>query len=314
MQLHVPARRLFEYIQRHVYTKCKDPRGDLITLPPEIILIIAQYLPGASLVSLSLTCRPYRTLLARAARHIKLEGTEMENFLCQLEKDSTNWYFCYSCVKLHYWNSLWSNQGRYDCWFKMPKCVDDYTGWQPSEHDLHIRYTHARLIMNRHFYGSDHGLPLTTLNYNDRVRRCENGVKHQWSSQARIIQDELFVCKTLRFWHRRDQQMRELLSLFGLRICPHINGFKSDVSWCYTIPELAKALEVLEPCENSFGSCPACLTDYSLSIRWQTGWKQGWLIELTVFQQVGVSEKGQVLCCSAGSAQMAKNVLQREYT
>ncbi|SCO47306.1 uncharacterized protein FFNC_11372 [Fusarium fujikuroi] len=54
--------------------------------------------------------------------------------------------------------------------------------------------------MNRHFNGPTHGLSLDTLNYHGNIHRYNDGGTELWTSIARIIQDELFLQRTLVIW------------------------------------------------------------------------------------------------------------------
>ncbi|KAF5715102.1 hypothetical protein FMUND_7015 [Fusarium mundagurra] len=77
--------------------------------------------------------------------------------------------------------------------------------------------------MNRHFNGPAHGLPLNILNYHGDVFRYKGGTE-QWTSFARVIQDELFVQRTLVIWHPGDLGLQELLDRLYFPICLHISS------------------------------------------------------------------------------------------
>ncbi|KAF5683245.1 hypothetical protein FCIRC_4561 [Fusarium circinatum] len=146
--------------------------------------------------------------------------------------------------------------------------------------------------MNRHFNGPAHGLSLDILNYHGNLFRYKGGTE-QWTSIGRIIQDELFLQRTLVIWFPEYLGVQELLGKFYLPICLHISSnIKRQEdgyvhSGLYTLPELVELSRGFKSCENSLGSCPICFTDYSITIRWETRQKQGWRIEVASYQQLG---------------------------
>nr|CEG03464.1 unnamed protein product [Fusarium acuminatum CS5907] len=236
-----------------------DPRGDLTVLPLEIILEIAQHLPDAALLCLSLTCRPYHSLLSSAARNARPEGADLEDFLLLLEKDSTTLYFCYSCVRLHRWSPRWTNKGRSSRWLHKPSCVQDFmflSTWQPG---LEVYYPYAKLVMNRHFYGTSHGLYLSTLKYHGHTPLPSQGGSSHWTIDAHIINDELFLRKSFKAKFGNDFELRQFLLGEYFILCIHIRGRDDKSMQNYCIPELVNSSD-LKQCANSLGSCPVCLT------------------------------------------------------
>ncbi|KAH6952649.1 hypothetical protein DER45DRAFT_354182 [Fusarium avenaceum] len=262
-----------------------DPRGDLTVLPLDIILEIAQHLPDAGLLCLSLTCRPYHSLLSSAARNARLEGADLEDFLLLLEKDSTTLYFCYSCVRLHRWSPRWTNKSLSRRLLYRSSCVRDfmfYSAWQPG---LTVYHPHVKLVMNRHFYGASHGLSLSTLKYHGHDRLYKQGGSNHWAMDARIINDELFLRRSFKSRFRNDFEQRRYLLQVDFVLCSHIVGGDFKYIQKYCIPELVDSSE-LKQCANSLGSCPVCLTDYSISI-YRQGNGKSWDIEVTGYQQLG---------------------------
>jgi hypothetical protein len=283
-KMMMPFTRLYHSFRRWLLPN-PDPRGDLIVLPLEIILEIAQHLPDAALLCFSLTCRPYHSLLSSAARKARPEGTDLEDFLLLLEKDSTTLYFCYSCLRLHRWSPRWTNKGLSSRWLHRSSCVQDFmfhSTWQPG---LEVHYPHVKLVMNRHFYGTSHGLSLSTLKYCGHTRLYNQGGSSHWAIDARIINDELFLRKSFKVKFRNDFQLRGVLLEEYLKLCIHITGDDWESLQRYCIPELVNSSE-LKPCASSLGSCPVCLTDYSISISRQKDGKL-WDVEVISYQQLG---------------------------
>ncbi|KAF5595575.1 uncharacterized protein FSUBG_9087 [Fusarium subglutinans] len=284
-------RRFFNRLRRK--TILKDPRGNLICLPPEIILEIAEHLSDISLISLSLTCQPYHILLSSFTRNVKLEAADLEDFLQILEKDCASSYFCHICTKLHQRDQ----RGYIDpckCykWRCRKNCVYHFHFYLWTGSGLMITYPEARLIMNRHFNGPAHGLSLDTLNRHGDIFPYKGGTE-QWTSIARIIQDELFLQRTLVIWFPEYLGVQELLDHLYLPICLHVsNNIQRHDDWyarigLYTLPELVELSRGFKSCDNSLGSCPICFTDYSITIRWGSHQRQGWHIEVASYQQLG---------------------------
>ncbi|KAH7473706.1 hypothetical protein IWW34DRAFT_834135 [Fusarium oxysporum f. sp. albedinis] len=289
-------RRFFNHLRRRPALKGlkEDSRGDLIRIPPEIILQVTEFLPNGSLISLSLTCYAYHALLSGITRNVKLEGMELEEFLQLLEKDCASSYLCYTCVRLHQRD----RRGKTDpckCykWDCKKNCLYHFHFYLWIDSGLMMTYPDVRLIMNRHFNGPTHGLSLDTLNYHGDIFRYEDGGTERWTSFARIIQDELFVQRTLAIWHPGDLGVQELLDRFSFPICLHIssNTKRYEDGYAriglYTLPELVELSGGFKSYDGSLGSCPICFTDYSITVRWGTHQRQGWHIEVVSYQQLG---------------------------
>lgn len=58
-------------------------------------------------------------------------------------------------------------------------------------------FHHARLFVNRHLYGTEHGLPVSKLE-DQQTDLGQNGVCMQTTRTARIIDGELFLLVTYR--------------------------------------------------------------------------------------------------------------------
>ncbi|KAF4946540.1 hypothetical protein FGADI_11093 [Fusarium gaditjirri] len=146
--------------------------------------------------------------------------------------------------------------------------------------------------MNRHFNGPAHGLSLDILVYHGNIFQYKGGTE-QWTSTARIIQDELFVQRTLVIWHPGDLGVQELLDRLYFPICLHISGDakRHGVGYArigrYTLPELVELSRGFKSYHGASGSCPICFTDYSITLHRGTPQRQGWHIEVVSYQQLG---------------------------
>ncbi|KAH7214830.1 hypothetical protein DER44DRAFT_762713 [Fusarium oxysporum] len=290
-------RRFFNHLRRRPALKelKEDSRGDLIRIPPEIILEVAEFLPNGSLISLSLTCHAYHALLSGITRNVKLEGMESEEFLQLLEKDCASSYFCYTCVRLHQRD----RRGEVDpckCykWDCKKSCLYHFNFhlWIDSGLMM-MTYPDMRLVMNRHFNGPTHGLPLDRLDHQGPVLRYGDGGTGQWTTYARIIRDELFVQRTLVAWIPNDLASKRPMDRLYIPICLHVRSIYTNFgdeylyTACYGLPELADVSTTFNGCDNSLGSCPVCFTDYSMTICPESRQRQGWRINVVSYQQFG---------------------------
>lgn len=262
-----------------------------LALPPEIILIIATYLPKVSLLSFSLTCRTFHNLCFPESPN--LNPTETQELLLLIEKDVAHLYFCHICVKLHRWTTCWlkyvflggkeslSYEGR--CQFQLSIC---------SPITCCIPYHRARLAMNRHLYGTAHGIPSSDVVSQYPDTDAWLGVKFRATWHARIVDDQLLVSSviTISSPSGNGHVTRKYVDQNRHYICPHlfthISGERGPIM---RLPELAKNCSgpnYFEPCGQSVRSCLACRTDYCIDIFWG-GRKKGWAINLTTYRQLG---------------------------
>ncbi|KAJ3546085.1 hypothetical protein NM208_g2181 [Fusarium decemcellulare] len=296
MDLYLYLGLLFWHIIRHLFRPdrpkaSEDPRGDLKVFPDEIILTIADHLPGSSLALLGLTCRPFHQLFSRyMPTRTLVPRREQENFWQILERDIGNLYFCHECVKPHRWDTWGKRLGYAALRLSVGPCV---FRWRYSCHpqpELIIPFPYAHLIINRHLYGPLHGLPVSKVEQNACTTRLENGGRLRKTVQGRIINDELFLKKSLEIWHvgGEDLQLREIISRQYFNVCKHAWIGPNSFDF-YAIPEVSRPLEWFRACKDALGSCYDCLTDYSLSIAWgeAEGQQKGWLVSITSYHQLG---------------------------
>ncbi|KAF2451699.1 hypothetical protein P171DRAFT_347695 [Karstenula rhodostoma CBS 690.94] len=283
------ARWLSRQLTRLVRYLHPSPGLGALALPPELIFIIAGYLDTPSAVSLSLTSRTMYTLCFSTMPHMDPKGKE--ELLLWLEKDNGTLYFCHYCTKIHQWNARWGdsnylrNRGDLPCWEHARNgCI-----CFPIICD--ITYHHARLIMNRHFYGSIHGLPLSTLRKHCRSYSPIFKVKYAETLQACISDDQLLALATRTISQSRTtaRSLRHYIDSQGGWICNHLAINKGNGYNIVQLPELTAGRNTpihFAPCDTSFGSCPECFTDYDIDITWG-GEKGGFVIKIAVYGQLG---------------------------
>ena len=246
----------------------------LLHLPIDILLLISDKLDETpeAIIALGLTCKAFHTLFIPRAPVL---GRRARDFLLLLlEKDpgvGSHSYFCPLCRKLHHFS---------------PECgplTHEHTTDNPEHKYLRpcydgssfclwcgeysLGYHHARLVMNRHFYGAPCGLPLRNLNATSVYSSLFPLWKQNWS--ARIIGDELF----LRATHTADSDgmsdraFRSKIDQ-GLHyyICNHLNA-KYDIDPLKRLRASSyEAGELFAEGRDVVRSCALCLTDYCTTI------------------------------------------------
>ncbi|KAF3075793.1 hypothetical protein CFAM422_001987 [Trichoderma lentiforme] len=287
-----------------IFRRTPPPLPPLLQLPAEILLLIASRLSSSpeSLIALSLTCKTLFSFFDRDA--LKLCDQSRKDLLLLLEKDlGDRFFYCPTCRNLHRFPKPWhladlfqyshcSSCKRYHyCNIFTPNDASSYK----------LIYIHARLVMNRHFYGSPKGLPLESIAFPAIARNEPDEPFWQETPSARIIGDELFLCITHSL-AGRGTTLRDIIDRGWSGICNHLAGdrFRS-------MPELlepgeyeSNELLLFEDCHNGPGSCNVCLTDYITTVeraevheRIQDRLGQerplvdGWSITITAYHQVG---------------------------
>ncbi|EHK16481.1 uncharacterized protein TRIVIDRAFT_206095 [Trichoderma virens Gv29-8] len=285
----------------------QSPLPPLLKLPVEIILLIAYQLSSSpeSLVALSLTCKTLSFLCNRDA--VNLGDESRRHLLLLLEKDLGNkFFYCHVCRQLHHFSQQWDNLNPWDY-----KCYDYQilNTFRPSYSSLYrLSYIQARLIMNRHFYGSPKGLPLESIPHSAVAANEDGRPPWQQTISARIVGDELFLCITHSLTGRA-ATLRNVIDKGQSGICQHLAWGRFR-----RMPELMKPegdgsneLSPFQACHEVPGYCTMCLTDYVITVertedheRIRSGTEvgangtvtlkpliNGWSITLIAYHQVG---------------------------
>jgi hypothetical protein len=135
----------------------------------------------------------------------------------------------------------------------------------------HIPYSHARLVMNRHFYGPAHGPPLHTLTQADSFRDSDR-VSRSYSDRARIVENQLLIWSLFSASHSQgdSESLRKSIHLWGPRICEHLTLEGRYPNYiAMQLPEVIEEDHMpsqFSLCDQSLGSCASCMTDYIISI------------------------------------------------
>jgi hypothetical protein len=246
--------------------------------------MIADNLDNSSLTSLSLTCRAL-SFLSRGSEHLNKD--EKEKLLILLEKDIPTVYYCHECVKLHKWRNIWGLRLWYFYCKSLP-CQGDL--WKHSLYypGPRFEYPLARLAMNRHFYGPSHGLPPERLQFHESYTMSK--VYRSTSRSARIVDDNFLLLSVVTRSATDPSVLREHMETGGLQVCRHLDAYElPELSWSPHVPALwrdKRASDYFEPCNQSLGSCPFGMTDYSIDITAPR--KHGkYVVKISVYSQLG---------------------------
>jgi hypothetical protein len=148
------------------------------------------------------------------------------------------------------------------------------------------------VVMNRHFYGAAHGVPVSKLECRSVSEDRRFRVEVRGTTHARIIDDQLMLSSVLTISQARGNAklLRQFIDRSGPTVCYHL---RSDNNARYghvrRVPELVTnnpPPHYFASCSPSVRSCVVCMTDYCIDIGWH-GRKKGWIIELVTYRQLG---------------------------
>ena len=284
------VRWLFQRLMTLVWPRLPRSTLGAFALPPEIILMITAYLPSPSRLCLAITCRTLYDLCF--PQHSCLNTAEKEELLLLLEKDTASLYFCHYCTELHRWCTRWSNS--IFTWVldeDLPCQTSDRNALRAFGIRNKIPYHHVRLVMNRHFYGPSHGLPLKKLE--DRCSSTYHpGIVESSSRHACIIDSKLLLHSVITLHQSRGSSkiLRSFVDTWIFHACEHLTLGKGKPSYSpIQLPELVKGKDTpgrYVACDQSCGSCTLCPTDYCIDITW-SGRGKGYVIKLSTYHQLG---------------------------
>lgn len=207
--------------------------SSIMSLPNEILYMVKSHMEKPWQISLALTCKRFKAALFPENGLAHLSKKEMGDFLVTLAKDIPNIFFCFCCNKLHplnpnvdwdgqshRWtlgyikNSLWPSEGyrrSHHTWFSQAF----FTFMESSD----IYFMNAYLVMDRHFNGPSHGIPLQSMERSatydgyfalDRCSRCPRDLRNPCSE---IFKPTLNVCRRKRnAWRFSIQSIPKILN------------------------------------------------------------------------------------------------------
>lgn len=283
-----------------------------LTLPPELMYMILEYLPPESVVSFALTCKMlYFGYMPRERSNDGdlLTGAARQALVEWLEKDSPSTYLCFDCLKLHprrrlssinpYPSRLHSSRHTNHLHHEYNYFLGS-TGYTAlGTVGPRLSYRDVRLVMNHHLYGPAHGPTLRSLEFDEKLRFCflpEYSVKDTNSQRAKIIDNELYISSTTTLWqsHRDEKVLKSFIDKIGhcFLICRHIEFLNWAVYETRRIPELGTGRFTPGQFFRSVSadsvvtrSCVTCFTDYQVEVILDE--QRGWVINIKRWYQLG---------------------------
>ncbi|RFU71874.1 hypothetical protein TARUN_10388 [Trichoderma arundinaceum] len=269
----------------------EQPRGTpILEAPSDVLLLIGDYLDAPELLSLKLACRSTYALFPQTFKTMRPNQKKL--FLPLIERDplGRGTFFCHPCNKLHPFqetsgpHSEMEDAGKK----KAAKCTSR-DRFSPVGNPFGLTYAHARMAMNRHLYGPEHGVPLANLCVEHSEQRDVATV--HCSTSAKIMDNELFLQRTYAFTVA-DADVPEFRRCTGARdfkLCEHMSFFAGSSAFRQYIPELQKKSLIggdgLVPCREAAGSCGLCLMDYDITIEPCAG--ESWKVVIRAIHQLG---------------------------
>lgn len=277
-----PTRQLFRKLLalwRSMYST-KPPTPNCLAnspfrlLPPELLLVIAEFLSVPSAAAFALCCQPMRGILGRSSWDALQNRTAQakinrEAFLSLLEKDMPFHIACQACRKLHRVKKpIFGDYYAPDlaCWKK------DTTTSANSVIFPTFHYAIFQMVMKRHRLGLDYNTLLKQLRYSE----VEPGIEHmyQCKAEARIVSNSLYIRVQHGFllslsddapFPNRDMD----------RVCPHQGS--NHIRFCSPgrlacivrcrISHWKKREDKSCPICSGLHSCDSCPTEFQVDIK-----------------------------------------------
>ena len=198
------------------------------SLPPELILHIAQFLPLESTLSFCLCCWPIYSLLKLQYVKIIKDDQQLDRykFLTLLERDLPDHILCYYCRRLHaikkahqYFYSSYRFYQEGDIW---PCCYVDSENMSNLFIHPAFSFTVFHMMMKRYRQGFDYSKLSKLLSH-----QSENYVDYSYStvekhsSSSKIVAGSLFIRDQRRFMIPPTQPITMSENVL-LTICRHI--------------------------------------------------------------------------------------------
>lgn len=254
----------------------------LLNVPVDIIYYLLQFLDKHERVLLGLTCKNLYSFLARE-RANALDKPKLMLLLDLMKKDLPKHFRCSLCLRLHAFTKD-DTPGSKNQFLTPLKCdARDKPDANFARAQFNFEYPlllhHAQLVMDRHFLGPNHGLPLTSLKLHHQgfYSAGEAGPLINQSWTPRIINDSLFLRANYIIYHSdSDQSFRQILDKIHFQFCPHKflaapqgsaqSAIRQVVRPSCSCIDSRNCNHIFHEVHDARGSCSYCLTDYVISI------------------------------------------------
>ena len=242
-------------------------RIQFLDLPPELIILIADWLPAEFAACFALCNRGLCQILG--STFIKLRGASRNAFLSVLARDLPQYYWCHKCVRLHQISAIsWPGIGTYggspNCLRQTPSYIH-FFGF-----GLWIDFVHVQLVMKRHFYGPDHGFPLEAFQHFE-VRKSfwkqlGMGQITALSVDTKIVDNEFLMRSQLCVLLPKHRRNKFYSSTFPYNLCQHIISTTHNYGpWFQNLMRSrVEQLETQENCRTETLHCSECYMEFTI--------------------------------------------------
>lgn len=249
------------------------PKGaPILNVSSDILLLVGDYLDASELLCLKLACRSTYALFPQSYK--TMHPSQKKQFLPLIEKDplGRGTFYCAPCNKLHPFQQTTGPHSKLeDAGEKrMHNKCSGRDRFSPLNNPFGLSYAHARLAVNRHLYGAEHGIPLANLCIEHNAQRGMTTIK--CSTSAKMMDGELFLQRTYAFAVAETDvaDFRKCTGARDFKLCEHTSFFSGSSAFRQYIPELQRKRltggDDLVPCREATGSCGLCLMDYDITI------------------------------------------------
>lgn len=271
------------------------PVKTLIDLPADVLYLVSDHLDTISAYSLALASRGLWAV-GLPKKQLKLKTRDQKALLTLLERDrfANGRFYCHRCNKLHQIEPNCGPKGVAETEDGSLKCGLKDVFAPTGNSTFGLNYHHARLVMNRHIYGPEHGIPLESICVNHKAQR--GAVEIDCRTAAAIVMDELFLRRTYSFTIASGAGVADFRSCVGhrdFRLCEHLAFFRNSSVYQQGIPELqarprrgSDSSDFLT-CYKAPGSCGLCLMDYDVTVTRLDGSRDAWQVTINAYHQLG---------------------------
>lgn len=262
----------------------------LVDLLPELIILLAEFLSPAEEACLALCNRRFSHILGPRAWHALkiLDSKDCLEFLSLWAADLPHLFPCHICVQFHrcsyvkwpqfnYSNSTLQDinlqdinvRNFYPRYFNphyINHCIHKAGEYRPlTTGSFSVDFAHVQLVMKRHYYGSNHGIPLDAFFHTEVEERSDLKLVTLLSVDATIVANELLVRSQLWMMLPR-HRCQEFLTIYVFHLfCYHfcISAEGHEIA----SDQIRSALEQLDKygsCRLETQQCPECFMDFTL--------------------------------------------------
>lgn len=273
-------------------------------LPPELLLLISQYLSPVDSTCLALCSHrlfplPFRDILYRPFPQGGLRSPADDlriDLLTRLTRHLPEYYLCYACMRLHLWRHV--NLPAPD--FKLRKCYDDLP-WDkrkslylslfqvqfPTLSTYGFYWLHLYLAMRRFYLGPSFGIPLESLLYTEVTTHSLHSAYYSQeqmsetnlhpgrrtglrSVEARICPTPPSLCLRIQELAITSRQSASHLfpRQFPMEVCRHIGTHSSNsMEIINSVFEANRQQGQSSVALSNHGKCHECNTAWNLDLR-----------------------------------------------